>query len=356
LESKLLKIREIIANRGIGGVLIERQNNFSWLTGGRGFIGLASEIACGSVLVTKDKAYLVANNIEIQRLIDEETASETVAQDIVSLSFLWHEEGRRAEMIKQAAGGEVLTDTQLASEFFEMRTVLDVNEIDFYAKFSVQAANILENAVKNVKIGMSEFELAGKISQGLWNAGIEPITLLIAFDERAFKYRHFLPTANRLKNYAIASICARKGGLIVSATRSAYINGCVPDEITQKYQQLSKVYAALVNNTKPGAKLSDLFESIKLDYANCGYHGEENLHHQGGLTGYVAREIRAMPGVDYIAQANQAYAWNPTITGTKIEDTIVITESGVGFEILTHTGNYEYAETDGVKIPQILNL
>ena len=351
MNTKLQKIRDIIAQKGVGGVLIERQNNFSWLTGGRGFIGLASEVACGSALVTKDKAYLVANNIEITRLIDEETSA---CDEIVPLSFLWHEESNRSEIIKQSASGEVLTDTQLAAEFFEMRTVLDSDEMAFFADFSIQAANILENAVKNVKVGMSEFELAGEISRGLWNAEIEPITLLIAFDERTFKYRHFLPTANKLKNYAIASICARKGGLIVSATRSVYLNGQIPDEITQKYQQLSKVYARLVNNTKPGAKLSDLFESIKVDYAACGYQCEENLHHQGGMTGYVARELRAMPNVDYIAKANQAYAWNPTITGTKLEDTIIIKENG--FDILTHTGNYEYVEIDGVKIPQIINL
>lgn len=346
-DIKIKKIRDIIDKKGVGGVIVERQNNFSWLTGGRGFIGLASEAACGSVLITKDSAYLISNNIEIKRLLNEE------APGFKPLDFLWYEESKRADIIKEAAqGGEVLSDMQLAAEFLEMRTVLTGDEIKFFTEISVQSAQVLEDVVKNVKAGMSEFEFAGEISKGLWSLGIEPITMLYAFDERAFNYRHFPPTANKLKKYVIASICSRKGGLIVSATRCAHI-GKTPDEIARKYDHLCGVYASLVNKMSPGESLPVLFEHIKAGY-DKKYPGEADLHHQGGVTGYMAREIRAMPGVEYTVRSNQVYAWNLTITGTKIEDMILVKENGR--EIITHTGNFEYTTVDGVKIPKIINL
>src|SRR4029079_15897020 len=54
------------------------------------------------------------------------------------------------------------------------------------------------------------------------------------------------------------------------------------------------------------------------------YPGEERKHHQGGAIGYRAREWVAHPGSAEVVQPRQAFAWNPTITGTKIEDTALL--------------------------------
>jgi hypothetical protein len=52
------------------------------------------------------------------------------------------------------------------------------------------------------------------------------------------------------------------------------------------------------------------------------------LHHQGGLTGYASREVIATPSSREIIQAGHAFAWNPSITGAKAEETFVLLESG----------------------------
>ena len=58
------------------------------------------------------------------------------------------------------------------------------------------------------------------------------------------------------------------------------------------------------------------------------FAGEETRHHQGGAIGYRSREWVAHPASEEQVQPRQAFAWNPSITGTKIEDTALLTENG----------------------------
>ena len=52
------------------------------------------------------------------------------------------------------------------------------------------------------------------------------------------------------------------------------------------------------------------------------------LHHQGGPTGYASREVIATPHTAVPIEVGQAFAWNPSITGAKSEETFVLTETG----------------------------
>ncbi|HWT82058.1 MAG TPA: peptidase M24, partial [Candidatus Methylomirabilis sp.] len=63
-------------------------------------------------------------------------------------------------------------------------------------------------------------------------------------------------------------------------------------------------------------------------YRERGLPDEWKLHHQGGPIGYQPRDYRVHPGTSDIIQENQAFTWNPTITGTKSEDTILATANG----------------------------
>ena len=68
------------------------------------------------------------------------------------------------------------------------------------------------------------------------------------------------------------------------------------------------------------------------------------MHHQGGLTGYAGREIFGTPASKYRLQPNQVLTWNPSITGAKSEDTLLLSENGP--EILTRSGNWPEFEVE----------
>ncbi len=57
-----------------------------------------------------------------------------------------------------------------------------------------------------------------------------------------------------------------------------------------------------------------------------GFPNEWQLHHQGGSAGYAPREVTATPSSTQPILAGQAFAWNPSITGVKSEDTILVGE------------------------------
>jgi antitoxin VapB len=93
-------------------------------------------------------------------------------------------------------------------------------------------------------------------------------------------------------------------------------------------------------------------------YAETGFPDEWHLHHQGGPAGYEAREYIATPDSADVVSVGQAYAWNPSITGTKSEDTILVGEAGN--EVLTAIENWPTlpVTVDGQEIarPAILEM
>jgi antitoxin VapB len=86
-------------------------------------------------------------------------------------------------------------------------------------------------------------------------------------------------------------------------------------------------------DTQPGWTLGEVFEVTQGAYAKTGYPDEWRLHHQGGPAGFEPREYVAVPGSSDLVSVGQVYAWNPSITGAKSEDTILVGEDGN--EVLT---------------------
>ena len=78
---------------------------------------------------------------------------------------------------------------------------------------------------------------------------------------------------------------------------------------------------------------SDFYRLAQEAYAAVGYPDEWQLHHQGGPAGYEPREYVATPGSKDTVVVGQVYAWNPSITGSKSEDSVLIGEDG--FEVLS---------------------
>jgi len=123
-------------------------------------------------------------------------------------------------------------------------------------------------------------------------------------------------------------VCARRGGLIASLTRIVCA-GAIPAELRRRTDAVARVNAALLAATRPGANGAELYLTAARAYAAQGFAGEERLHHQGGAAGYRTRDWVAHPASAEVVQTDQAFAWNPSITGTKAEETCIASADGV---------------------------
>jgi antitoxin VapB len=156
----------------------------------------------------------------------------------------------------------------------------------------------------------------------------------MAADQRIFKYKHAVARGNKIDKYAMINLCARKWGLTVSITRFAHF-GPPPVELEEKFRASAQVNAALLNATREGATSAGLFKASADAYASNGFPGDERLHHQGGASGYWEREWVATPDGTEKVVNNQVFAWNPSIRGGKVEDTVLLQDGKI--ELLTPT-------------------
>ena len=184
---------------------------------------------------------------------------------------------------------------------------------------------------------MTEYEISAMTASHLIQKGILPSVLLMAVDDRILKYKHALPRGNRLEHFGMVNLCSRKWGLCISMTRFVHF-GPMPQALSDGFAAAAKVNAALLHATRAGATSKQLYEVGKNAYAAAGYPGEEALHHLGGSTGYGEREWLVMPSGTEVVLDRQAFAWNPSVRGGKVEDTALLQNGAI--EILTETTKF----------------
>jgi len=336
LDAKHEQLVEWLKRQGLAGVLIRRNENVAWVTGGAVELRVLTpcETGVASLLVTAEgKRYYFTTENEAPRLNDEEFGK----LDFEPVLFPWWADDTAAAAAKLAGGplgsdtpGAGLTPVNLAP----LRASLHESEIERYRWLGAETAAATVEALHEVEPGLSEYDLEAITAGGLLRRGILPSVALYAVDERIFNYKHAAPRGRRLKQYGMLNLCSRKWGLVISITRFIHF-GALPDELAARFNSAAKVNAALLNASRVGSTSAELFKVAQAAYAAEGYPGEERFHHQGGATGYGEREWVATPQGTEVVVNNQAFAWNPSIRGGKVEDTVILRDGAI--ENLTAT-------------------
>lgn len=339
--SRLEKIRQLLIRLNMDGVVLTLQKNVSWLIGGRTHVNLASELACCHVFVTAEECLLAVNNIEAKRILEEECTTDELFTSVDI--WEWYETAPLMEewMNSSACGVRVVCDTELESELLLLRTVMEDDQLVELRELGKLTAEAIEHAACRIKRGDTEFQIAGRLAAACYERELEPVVNLIAADERTRLRRHPLPTGKELERYAMMVVCARRNGLIASATRLVHF-GPIPEEIAGKMNAVIEIDARMMHASVPGKPLETIFREIKGFYADAGYPDEYKRHHQGGLTGYRTREKLVTLNDKTVIQAKQLYAWNPTIAGVKSEDTIFVHADRN--EVITADGHFPCKE------------
>jgi Xaa-Pro aminopeptidase len=336
LAEKERRLRTYMVEHGLAAILLTTHANFAWATGGgANFVATNTETGVASLLFTLTEKFLICDDVERERI----AAEEVEGQGFQIVSYPWHEPDL-AGAVRQLASGRIGADTvvpgtePLTPEFATLRYALTPAEVARYRELGLQMGLAMTRACHEVRPGLAEHQIAAMLAGDLRAFGIVPTVLLVAADERAYRYRHPIPTGRKLERLAMLVAGGRREGLIATMTRLVHF-GALPAELRRKHDAVVRVDTALITATQPGARVAAIFQAGLDAYAQTGFPDEWHLHHQGGATGYAGRDYRATAHTTAIVQPSQAFAWNPTISGTKSEDTLLATDAGP--QILTVT-------------------
>lgn len=334
-SEKEARVRQYLAERGLQALVLSRVENFAWLTGGaNNRIVTTEEAGAASLVYTADgQKYVITNVSEARRMQEEEFAG--LGWEVRSTrwdqgqAYLLHAalNGRRA-----AADTAGWPGVEVAHGFGRLRYQLTDAEVERLRWLSRLAGAAVAEACRRHEPGEPEYAAVARLHGALTPHGITPAVVLVASDDRIFRYRHPVPTAKPVERYMMVVVVAEKWGLHAAATRFVHF-GPLPDELARKYAAVAEVDNTYINATRPGTPVIEAYKAGLEAYARVGFGDEWLYHHQGGAIGYAPREFLATHETQEVVLPNQAFAWNPSITGAKAEDTILATLDGP--EVLT---------------------
>src|SRR5918998_2448736 len=334
-ESRDEKLRELMQERGLGGLLLRRPANFAWYTGGAdNRVDRGDPLGVASILLTPESSYVLTDNIEAPRMRAEQTPGVEVVE------HLWHE-GPGALLEELAVGSPVGTDfpseigQDVSAEVAPLRYVLDAEAVESYRRLGADAVAAVSEAASSLTPETDEIEAAAELAAACRRRGMFSPVLLAASEERLARYRHPIPRGGSVGGRAMLVVCAERGGLFANLTQ--IIDFQEPDPETMRRQEACTEILRRMREeaTRPGRTLADAFEECRRFYAEAGFPDGWRYHHQGGMTGYASREAVATPDARQEIQRGQAFAWNPSLEGAKTEETFVLGEDGP--EVLTRS-------------------
>lgn len=348
------RVRTWLKEQGYDGVILSRRDNFTWISGGaKNAVCTNAEAGIGYYVISAGEVKLLADSSDAPRMGAEQNPLEG---EVVLVP--WYE-SMDAFVRKMADGKTYVSDTGIGgtknvqSQLVDLRLRLDPEEVERYREIGQACAQIVEGVCRDAKPGQTEEEVAADLKCRCIRQGISPDCVLVGSDERILNYRHPVPTDKKIEKSLMVVLGGEKYGLNISMTRMVYF-APVPEEIRERYEKTAYIFACMQCMMKEGLSYREYFRKVQELYREAGWDGQWQKHHQGGPTGYACREFIAGPDTEGKMFCGEAFAWNPTIEGTKCEETTCLTADGV--ETFTRTkewpshvvetpyGDYEVAD------------
>lgn len=322
------KLVDVMDRLGLNAIVLRSPANFAWFTGGAdNRVDHSSPSGVAAIVALRDRAVVLTDSVEAPRLQAEETP------DIEVVDYPWYEDGE--PVLRELTGAGTVgvdlannRDLEVSSEVQTLRLVLDPDAIHRYRAVGRAAVSAVHDVAQSLKSGVSEWEAAGRLLEACLARGLYVPVVMAAGDGRVANFRHPIPQEATCAQRVMLVVCAEGGGLYANYTQFAHFTEPDAEWIRRRAACESILQRMREEATRPGRTLSEAFDDCRRFYAEEGFPDEWTRHHQGGMTGYATREIVARPHTDTVIEIGQAFAWNPSITGAKAEDTFILTDSG----------------------------
>jgi Xaa-Pro aminopeptidase len=328
IENKQLRIAKLLGEVECDGLLATDMDNFSWLTSGATYRGILDPSSMPFVYLSHDQRWLIASNVDSQRLFDEE---------VDGLGFQlkewpWHL--GRDQLVSDLTFGRKVACDRPAGQFkyvrdrlLPMRWVLSAYEQACLQVIGPLVSHALEATCRTMTPGMTEREIAGQLSHRLLHRGVQPLDIEVAADGRSRRYRQCGFTSKAIRQQAVMTIVARKYGLCATASRSV-VFGQPDPEFRREFDAAARVMATYVASSWPDALPQQILGAARHVYQLAGFENEWRFCPQGRVTGRAPVELTLTPKTTELLRANSAVTWHASAGAARLDDTYLVTDAG----------------------------
>lgn len=328
IDGKQTQIADLLREIECEGLIILAPENFAWLTSGATPRNVLDPAQMPGLYLTAEARYLLANNVDAQRLFDEE---------IDELGFQlkewpWHWD--REQLISFVGKGRPLAcdvplgDCKVVGDRLRWeRRGLTLCELAVYRELGLVVAHALEATCRTLSPGQTEQEIAGQLAHRSLHRGAEPISVMVMGDGRARRYRRSVPTSAPVSKSCVLALTARLSGLCATGSRSICF-GPIDAVTAKEHDAACKVTAHYFASSWPDAVPEQLLQAGRRVLQISGFEHEWRMAPQGWLTGRAPVEQLLLPRTTDLLRTGVAVTWQSSVGSALSCDTFVVTAKG----------------------------
>lgn len=324
IDAKQARIATMLEEIGCEGVVLLMPAHVAWFTGGMNVRGLIADGERPGVYTNGRQRWLLASNIDAQRLFDEE---------LDGLGFQLKEwqwsVGRPVLLGELVAGKRFATDRPFPNMPMvndrlrpELRPLTEFEQ-GLYVDLGRAVAHAVEATARNVEPGESEREVAGHMAHRLYRHGVEVTTLSVAADDRARKVRRAGFTDARIDRTCFLQATGYRDGLYATVSRTISF-GPPADEFRKDYDLAARMAAVYRAMSVPNESVGTAAEFARKLVANTPHEYEWRHSQPGYGAGRFAVEELRKAGQDEKFALGWPLVWQAKIGAAAIVDTVIV--------------------------------
>lgn len=340
MKNRIDSLKRILRRHKLDAILISNPSNIYYISGFRG-----SDSCC---LVSTLEKFIITDFRYAEQARKETSGFEIIsapgglfrktAKLIKKLSFKkigfesHHLTVRQAQLIRKALGQRLYSTYHLIEK---LRAIKEPDEIANIKKAAAIAGNVLKKAVKEIKIGDREKDIALKIDFLLkkTEAESESFSTIVASGPNG-SMPHARPTARKIKEQepVIIDCGARFNGYSSDLTRT-HIVGKMGGQFKLIYSIVACAQARAIDKVEAGTKISEIDKAARDYICRKGF-----AKFFGHATGHgIGIDVHEPPPVNSknhsILKEGMVFSVEPAIYipgwgGVRIEDMILVTAKG----------------------------